>query len=245
MFANFARRPIAQQLILIMLSAFVVVFSLLILVMQQKADGVAIEVSEQNLEHEVKLMAGMLDSTYDAVKLRGESEAQFFRKYIGGQPEIASGMVKTGEVDLPVVRLGGEVLNGNDRLLKSFRELTGSDSAFLMVRDGKVYRLATLLKDKEGKPMNGVPLPDGDPVAKALLAGQDYQGWLSAPESTISVRFAPSAIAKARCRWLFRCVFRWITNSSGFANSSVPSSPARRATPILRGRPMRRALANS
>ena len=176
MFAHFARRPIAQQLIVATISAFVVVFSGLVLVMQQRADSAAIAVSEQGLEHEAKLMAGMLDSIYEAVKIRGENEAQFFRKFVGGSLDAAAGTTKTGDVDLPTIKLGNEVINGNDRPLKAFRDLTGSDAAFLMVRDGKVYRLATLLKDKDGKPMNGIPLPDGDPVAKSLLAGQDYQG---------------------------------------------------------------------
>ena len=176
MFASFARRPIAQQLIVATISAFVVVFAVLILVMQQKAESTAIKGTETNLEHEARLMAGMLDSTYEAVKIRGENESQFFRKYMGGQLEAGTGLVRTGDVDLPVVKLGNEVLNGQDRLLKAFRELAGSDATFLMIHDNKVYRLATLLKDKDGKPMNGVPLPDSDPVAKALLAGQDYQG---------------------------------------------------------------------
>jgi methyl-accepting chemotaxis protein len=176
MFASFARRPIAQQLIVATIAAFVVVFAVLILVMQQKAQSTAIAATEQNLEHEAKLMAGMLDSIYDAVKIRGENESQFFRKFLGGQVEAGGGLVKTGDVELPLVKLGSEVLNGQDRQLKAFRDLTNSDAAFLMIHNNKVYRLATLLKDKDGKSMNGVPLPDGDPVAKALLAGQDYQG---------------------------------------------------------------------
>ncbi|MBS1130136.1 MAG: Histidine kinase, region:Bacterial chemotaxis sensory transducer [Proteobacteria bacterium] len=176
MVSGFARRPIAQQLILATIAALVVVFSVMALIVQKKADNSAIAVAEANLGHEAKLMAGMLDSVFDAVKVRGDDESQFFRKYIGNVPEPGVGLVKTGDVDLPMVRLGSEILNGNDRLLKAFRDLAGSDGAFLMVRDNKVYRLATLLKDKDGKSMNGVPLPDGDPVAKALLAGEDYQG---------------------------------------------------------------------
>ncbi|UCV31516.1 methyl-accepting chemotaxis protein [Ferribacterium limneticum] len=176
MVSGFARRPIAQQLILATIAALVVVFSVMTLIVQQKADNAAIAVAEANLAHEAKLMASMLDSLFESVKERGDDESRFFLKYLAIQPEPGSGLVKTGDVDLPAVKLGNEVLNGNDRQLKAFRELTGSDAAFLIVRDNKVYRLATLLKDKEGKAMNGVPLPDGDPVAKALLAGQDYQG---------------------------------------------------------------------
>lgn len=176
MFASFSRRPIAQQLIFVTIVALVVVFTVLALIVQNKADSAALAVTERNLEHEARLIAGTLDSMFESVKTRGDDGVQFFRKYIGSQPEPASGLVKTGDVDLPAVRLGNEVLNGNDRLLKSFRELTTSEAAFLLIHDNKVYRLATLLKDKDGKAMTGVPLPDGDPVAKALLAGQDYQG---------------------------------------------------------------------
>jgi methyl-accepting chemotaxis protein len=176
MFANFARRPVAQQLIFAMIAALIAVFAILALVVQNRADSAAVAVAERNLEHEAKLMAGMLDATFDAVKIRGEEESLFFGKFIGNAPELGVGTVKTGAIDLPLIRIGTEVLNGNDRLLKAFRDLTGDDSAFLVIRDNKLYRLATLLKDKEGKNMAGTQIPDTDPVARAVLAGQDYHG---------------------------------------------------------------------
>ncbi len=176
MTSGFARRPIAQQLIMATITALVVVFSALTLIVQNKADSTAIAVTERNLENEARLMAGSLDALYDSVKVRGDAEAQFFLKYAGAQPEAGVGLTRTGDVDLPTIRLGNEVLNGNDRVLKAFRELTGSEAAFLAIRDNKVYRLATLLKDKDGKSMSGVPIADGDPVTKALLAGENYQG---------------------------------------------------------------------
>ncbi|HSG23730.1 MAG TPA: Cache 3/Cache 2 fusion domain-containing protein [Azonexus sp.] len=176
MFSGLQRRPIAQQLILAIVAALVVVFTVMTIIVQRKADSAAIAVAELNLEHEAKMMAGTLDSLFEAIKLRGETQSQFFIKYVGGLPELGQGMAKAGEVDLPLVKLGNEILNGNDRVLAAFKALTGEEAAFLAIKDGKVYRLATLLKDKDGKPMHGVPIGDADPVAKALLAGQDYQG---------------------------------------------------------------------
>jgi methyl-accepting chemotaxis protein len=176
MFSGLQRRPIAQQLILATVFALIIVFSVMTLIVQRQADGAALAVTEQNLAHEAKLMAGTLDALFEAVKVRGENQSQFFTKYIGGLPELGQGLVRTGDVDLPVARLGNEILNGNERILKAFKELAGEESAFLVIKDNKVYRLSTLLKDKDGKPMNGVPLGDADPVAKALLAGNDYQG---------------------------------------------------------------------
>ena len=176
MFKGMQRRPIAQQLIAATIAALVLVFATMTYLVQQRATRAAMAVAEQNLEHEAKLMAGMLDSIFEAVKVRGDAQSQFFLRYIGNLPELAGGSSKTGEVDLPTVKLGGEVLNGNERILRTFRELTGDEAALLVFKDNKVYRLTTLLKDKDGKPMHGVPLPDNDPVAKAVLAGQDYQG---------------------------------------------------------------------
>ena len=176
MFSSLQRRPIAQQLILATIAALVLVFTVMTIIVQRKADSAAIAVAELNLEHEAKLMAGTLDSLFEAVKIRGETQSRFFIKYIGSTPELGQGMAKAGEVDLPVVKLGNEILNGNERVLAAFKALTGEEAAFLFIKEGKVYRLATLLKDKDGKPMHGVPIGDADPVAKALLAGQDYQG---------------------------------------------------------------------
>ena len=176
MFTSLQRRPIAQQLIVAASVALLLVFSVMTLIVQHKADTAAIAVAEQNLEHEAKLMAGTLDALFDAVKVRGESQAQFFLKYVGSQPVLGSGVLKTGDVDLPLVRLGNEILNGNERVLQAFKELTADESAFLVFKDNKVYRLATLLKDKNGRPMHGVPLAETGPVAKALLSGNDYQG---------------------------------------------------------------------
>jgi methyl-accepting chemotaxis protein len=176
MLQSFQRRPIAQQLILATVLALLLVFTLMAFIVQKKADGAALAVAEHNLAHEAKLMAGMLDSLYEAVRERGNRQSDFFLKYLGAEPSISSELVRTGEVDLPAIRLGSEILNGNERILASFKALTGEETAFLVFKDNKVYRLNTLLRSKEGKPMHGVPLPDADPVARSLLAGKDYQG---------------------------------------------------------------------
>jgi len=176
MSSSFSRRPIAQQLIMVSTLALFLVFAAMTLVVQLNADRAAIAVAEENLGHEAKMMAGMLDSIFDAVRDRGERQSQFFLKYSGGAPVLGQGMVKTGDVDLPLVRLGNDVLNANDRVLQSFKELTTEEAAYLVIKDDKVFRLTTLLKDKNGKPMNGVPLGANDPVTKAVLAGQDYAG---------------------------------------------------------------------
>ena len=43
------------------------------LIVQRKADSAALAVAEANLEREAKLMAGTLDSLFEAVKVRGDT----------------------------------------------------------------------------------------------------------------------------------------------------------------------------
>jgi len=176
MFAFMRRRPIAMQLILAIIGALVVVFAAMALIVQKRTETAALTMAEANLQHEARLMAGTLDALFEAVRERGSRQSDFLIKYLGARPVLGHELVRTGEVDLPAVRLGGEVLNGNERQLAAFRNLTGEEAAFLVIKEGKVYRLSTLLRAKDGKPMHGVPLPDGDPVARSVLAGKDYQG---------------------------------------------------------------------
>lgn len=171
-----SKRPVAQQLIFATIGALVLVFGLMTVVAERRTNEVAIRTAVHNLEHEARLMAASLDGVFDAVKMRGERQSAFFLKYLGGRIELGAGTQRSGDADLPVVKAGAEVFNGNERLLRNFRELTGDDAAVLVVHGGRVVRLATLLKDRSGNSMNGVPLPEGDPVARAVLAGQDYQG---------------------------------------------------------------------
>jgi methyl-accepting chemotaxis protein len=176
MFSGFGRKPIAQQLVVITLAALIAVFSILALVVQRNSDHAALTVAEKNLANEAQIMAGMLDSIFDSVKDRGEQESKFFLKSLGGTPAFSPDLIKTGEVDLPTIRVGNEIQNGNSRPLQVFKDLTGSDSAFLVIKDGKVFRLSTLLKDKDGKFTHGTALPADDAVSKSVLVGQDYAG---------------------------------------------------------------------
>ena len=58
------------------------------------------------------------------------------------------------------------MLNANHEALERFKKLTDEESAILLIQQGKVYRLSTLLK-RDGKSMDGTTLADSDPVALA------------------------------------------------------------------------------
>ena len=174
--SGYLRLSIAKQIIIATVAMLLLVFGIMTITVQRMAASAALSSAEADLGRQVKMLVSTLDSHFESVKARSERQSRFFAKYLGGAVTQGSGRVKTGEADLPVLRIGNEVMNGNSRLLQSFKDLTGEEGALLVVSDGQVYRAATLLKGKDGKPLDGVPLPGNDPVTRAVLAGEDYAG---------------------------------------------------------------------
>ncbi|MFZ2854282.1 MAG: Cache 3/Cache 2 fusion domain-containing protein [Rhodocyclaceae bacterium] len=175
MLNSYRRLPIAQQIILTAVALLLLVFSLMTLIVDRMAGQTAVADAGHSLEQQTKIMVGTLDTFFDNVKARGERQSKFFFQTIGSTITSGQGTMMTGDVDLPVLKVGSETGNANHKLLQDFKTLTGDEAAILILKDGKVYRAATLLK-RDGKSMDGSVLPPGDPVSEALLKGLDYSG---------------------------------------------------------------------
>ncbi len=171
----YRRLPIARQIIIVAASLLLLIFTAMTVMATSMASRSAVALAESDLKQQMSILQDTLDSVFDSVLARGERQMNFFRRQLPGDFNLGSGMVRTGNVDLPVIRAGGEVLNANRKMLLAFQELTGEDAAVLAVHDGKLYRAATLLK-KDGVYQDGTEIKAGDPVADAILQGKDYGG---------------------------------------------------------------------
>ena len=167
--------PLGRQILLPAMFVLIVVFALMIGVSAWLTERAAMAQAQLELGNEVKLVVGGLDSEFDSVKARGARQLRFFEQFLGGAVRRGEGMHKTGDLELPTLTVNGALLNANHEPLERFKALTTEESAILVLHQGKVHRLSTLLK-RDGKPMDGTALADSDPVTKALLAGEDYQG---------------------------------------------------------------------
>ena len=166
---------LSRQLLWPAIAMLVVVFAVMIGVTAWLTERAALAQSQLELENEVKLVVGGLDSEFDSVKARGARQLRFFEQFLGGPVRLGEGTHKTGEVELPILTVNGNMLNANHEVLERFKKLTDEESAILLFQQGKVYRLSTLLK-RDGKSMDGTTLADSDPVALALNRGEGYQG---------------------------------------------------------------------
>ncbi|RZT89293.1 methyl-accepting chemotaxis protein [Azospira oryzae] len=171
----YRKLPIARQIIIVAASLLLLIFTAMTVMATSMASRSAVALAESDLKQQMSILQDTLDSVFDSVLARGERQMNFFRRQLPGDFNLGSGMVRTGNVDLPVIRAGGEVLNGNRKILLAFQELTGEDAAVLAVHEGKLYRAATLLK-KDGVYQDGTEIKAGDPVADAILQGKDYGG---------------------------------------------------------------------
>ena len=154
--------PLASQIILVISVFLFCVFLALTWGVLRQTEKSLIDETSRTLEQEAKVMAGTLDTFYGNVEERAERQLRLFTQWVGGAITPGGETVRTGEIDLPAIRIGGELINGRDSKLAAFREMTGDEAAFLAIKDGKLYRAATLLK-RDGKSMYGSRIPDDDP----------------------------------------------------------------------------------
>ena len=172
---NYINWPIARQITVASTLLVVAAFLVVTFVISASNRTRALAEANEQLEKEVGLMAATLDAYFENVKVRGERESKLFKELLGGEITLHAQKTMTGETELPTLKIGNNVINGNHALLERFQQLIGSDAAFLVADAGKLYRASTLLK-RDGKTFDGVPLPAEDPVSRAILAGNDYAG---------------------------------------------------------------------
>lgn len=166
---------VGKQILLPSLALLFIVFVAMIGITSTLTERAAVAQAESDLQNQMRLITGALDSEYESVRNRGVRQLNFLEQFLGGQVHLSDETTLTGEIQLPLLLTSGELLNGNTELLERFHRLTGEEPAVLVIQDGKVYRAATLLK-RDGRYQTGVPLADDDPAAQAVLRGEARQG---------------------------------------------------------------------
>jgi methyl-accepting chemotaxis protein len=167
--------PISRQIIVMASGLLLLLFALLTVVVTELSMRHSLAGTESNLSSQVQVLRATLDTFFDNVKSRGERSSTFFGRYLQASITLGGGLVATGPLELPELRVNGQLLNSNQKVLLGFKELSGDEAALLVLHNGSVYRAATLLK-KDDKYMDGTQIPAADPVAAALLKGEGYSG---------------------------------------------------------------------
>jgi len=188
---KFRQWPIGRQIFAVTLLLCAAAFGILITVVNLNVAGSVAAVARQDLRVQLKVVSELMDYAYDQGINRATRDGQQFLKSVEGPVTIDAKMVKTGAIELPTLRIGTRIVNGDTAMLEKFRDMVGVEPALLMGYNGKVYRVATLLKDKDGSYANGTAIPKGDPIELAYNSGVESGSMIERNGRTFSAHLIP------------------------------------------------------
>jgi methyl-accepting chemotaxis protein len=152
-------------------------------------------VAEKNasaaMTSQATILKALLDNVEVAVKSSAVARVQHFQEYVGPVVFSTERLTATGGEMLPEAVIKGHRANGDTTLLNDFKSVSNeTDTAILVVKEGKLYRLATLLTDKNGKNRAGELVTDAA-YAEAVLNGKAWSGLLTRNSKTYALSSVP------------------------------------------------------
>ena len=172
----FNRLSVVHQLSVSIALLCAVVFALLIAIVSISTNSTARNQTEVQLGELADANIKLFDLSYENAMASAAKGMRALKHGLGGDVVIGEDTMPMGAYGaVRIARIGNSTINGDTSRMTTLRELTGTDPA-IMVRVGDEFvRVATLLKDKDGKSMAGKPINKGKDT-EALLAGQAYTG---------------------------------------------------------------------
>ena len=173
-------QPLARQLAFAVFVVCLVAFSALVAVMSWLADRAALRQVETHLTQQMSAIAASIEDNFRAAEDAARLRMDIYKRMLGAPPVLSRETAPAGNLPaVPVLRAGAQPLNGNMELLTRIRDLLNAEPAVMVRHEGKFIRVATFLKDKDGKSMIGVPLPADGKETRSLTEGKAYFGLIS------------------------------------------------------------------
>ncbi|MCK6374516.1 methyl-accepting chemotaxis protein [Zoogloea sp.] len=169
------RLSLVHQIALAATTVSLLIFAGLIAFTTYFAEHAALAKTEEELNNQIQSIVRMLELNHgNAVSQANKSLARM--KDNTGKLRFGPDTMASGSYQVPVVRSGDRIINGNTALLESIKRQIDADPALLIRVGDEFVRGATLLKTKDGKSTEGTPIPANAPETRALLSGKSYTG---------------------------------------------------------------------
>lgn len=192
MFKLISRLPLARQVLLITATLSALVFAGLISFVSFYSNEAAIKEAESALSKELQLATSFLDFAYANQATTAQRRLNAMKRLLPGTLSVPGGETTTGDTaGVPIVKAGAEVMNNNNRYLEELKRINTAEG-FILARKGSEYvRVATLLKDAEGRSMVGKALKPDEPQVAALDKGQGYLGIIQRNNKSYMIIYEP------------------------------------------------------
>lgn len=133
--------------------------------------------AEEAARGQVSAVVDLLELTSRSHEAAGMKRLGVLKTMLGDTLKAADASGEKDAFGMPVYRVAGDVVNGNERLLLRWKEILIAEPALLLFNDqGEMVRVATLLKDKRGKSMVGKPIAASAPETRTVLDGKEWAG---------------------------------------------------------------------
>ena len=119
-------------------------------------------------------IAASLDDSFKSAQETARLRLEIYKRMLPGPIHVGG-----SQDGVPVLKSGEIILNGNLDFLGNIRKLVDADPAVMALHDGKFVRVATFLKNKEGKSQMGVPLDANGKEAQTLRQGKTFFGMVN------------------------------------------------------------------
>ena len=172
------RLSLTQQILAIAAAATLVMVLVQNAVVAYLARQSAIAQTEAALNEQASLIVTTLEFAQESLKDRAQNALANYQRNLPGPVHLTGRMVKTGNIELPEVAAGNLVLNNNSAALDAFSKANpGREVGWLVAHEGKLYRIATLVKGANGQYRNGEEMPPAPgSYTQDILANKPYLG---------------------------------------------------------------------
>ena len=187
----FKRLPVAQQIFILAGAVCLCVFASMTAFVSYSSEKSALRQTEAELQTQLRLVTDSMEYVFDDHMARSVRNLSTFKELLNGEVVATGSSMSTNGTDLPVLKVGNEVLNDNLRIVSEYARLTNVEGAVLVRKGNDFYRATTMLKDKQGKSMVGTPIPTDEASVVQLRKGEIYTGLLMRNDRYYMSRMEP------------------------------------------------------
>ena len=165
------RVAVAVALVCALAFAAVAIFTLVIFSRAERGSA------EEAARGQVAAVVDLLELSFHSQQAGGYKRLGVLKTLLGDTLKAADASSEKDTFGLPIYRVGSEIINGNEKLLLRWKEILTAEPALLLFdAQGDMVRVATLLKDKDGKSMLGQPIAASAPESKTVREGKEWAG---------------------------------------------------------------------
>jgi methyl-accepting chemotaxis protein len=191
---SLARRLSLIQVVVILVVMGVFSFALSSLITRRIQER-----TEDTLKQQVALLLDMFQTYNAALEQSAETLNSVLLSSFPGEFAVESGKtMQMGEKQVPQLKSGALVVNGNTEIVDRFARVTQASSA-IFVRAGEDFiRIATSTKDEKGVRMEGTLLDRANPAYAHLIAGERFTGKVTVGGKELMSSYVPIKDAQGK-----------------------------------------------